>query len=177
MAKRYRTPPSSAAVRFGGAAMLLMAVLIGSFCVPALPYASGLAGKHGTLTVDGYKYSYSSRGGTTRSSQGTFRSDDGRTTDPKAVVEPEYALGRRVTVTRAPWTYYVVGPACFLGWLAGTCFAACFLVFGAPALVFGARWSDGTRAGAVRVQVRIAVGAFYGAVGVGGLAVAFVVVA
>ncbi|MFF4736992.1 hypothetical protein ACFY2W_14055 [Streptomyces sp. NPDC001262] len=176
MAKRYRTPPSSAAVRFGGAAMLLMAVLIGSFCVPALPYASGLAGTPGTLTVDGYKYSYSSRGGTTTSSRGTFRSDDGGTTDPKAVVEPEYALGRRVTVSRAPWTYYVVGPACFLGWLAGTAFAVCFLTFGLPALVFGARWNDRTRPKAVRVQVKIAVSAFYGAVGVGALAVGVAVV-
>lgn len=170
MAKRYRTPPSSAAMRFGGAAMLLMAVLIGSFCVPALPYASGLAGMAGTLTVDSYKYSYSSRG-TTTSSRGTFRSDDGRTADPKAVVEPEYALGRRVTVSRAPWTYYVISPACFLGWLTGTCLAVSFLTFGLPALVFGARWNDRTRPKAVRVQVKIAVGAFYGAVGVGVLAV------
>lgn len=170
MSKATGTGPSGAAVRFGGAAMLVMACLVGGFCVPALPYSAGLAGTRGELTVDGYRHSYNSRGDTT-SSEGTFRSADGAIVDLKATVEPDYALGRRIAVSRAPWTYYVVSPACFLGWLAGSCFAVCCLLLGLPGLVFGTRWNRRTRPSAVPLQVRIAKAAFYGALGAGALAV------
>ena len=163
MAKPDRMSPSGAKVRFGGAVMLLIACLVGGLCIAALPYAAGLAGTRGTLTVDGYQYTHSSRGGTSTSSEGTFRSDDGRAVAREAVVKPEYALGERVAVTRAPWTYYVISPACFLGWLAGTCFALCCLLFGVPAIAFGASWNRRERPAAVSTQIRIAKGAFYAA--------------
>ncbi|GAA3044172.1 hypothetical protein GCM10020000_24680 [Streptomyces olivoverticillatus] len=128
-------------MRFGGACLLLMGLLIGGFCVPALPFASGLAGTRGTLTVESHRVSYSSKGSTT-SSEGTFRSDDGKITDHRAEVDPNFALLRRVPVSRAPWaSYYVVHPARFLGWLAGSCLAVCFLLLGGPGLVSGRRLS------------------------------------
>ncbi|MET7703890.1 hypothetical protein [Streptomyces sp. NPDC005485] len=170
MSKAAGTGPSAAAVRFGGAVMLLMACLIGGFCVPALPYSVGLTGTRGTLTVDGYQHNYSSRGETT-SSNGTFRSADGGIVDLKATVEPDYDLGRRIAVSRAPWTYYVVSPACLLGWLAGTCFAVCCLLLGLPGLIFGTRWNRRTRPTAVPLQIRVAKTAFYGALGAGAAAV------
>lgn len=152
-------------MRFGGACLLLMGLLIGGFCVPALPFASGLAGTRGTLTVESHRVSYSSKGSTT-SSEGTFRSDDGKITDHRAEVDPNFALLRRVPVSRAPWaSYYVVHPARFLGWLAGSCLAVCFLLLGGPGLVSGRRLSrDAPAPGANRLY-RIVAGAFYGAVG------------
>ncbi|MFD8993325.1 hypothetical protein [Streptomyces abikoensis] len=154
---------SPAKARFGGVVVLLLACLVGGFSACALPFAAGIAGTRGTLTVETHAYTTSSRGGVNVTSHGTFRSSDGRIVDRHAKVEPNYAVGYRVEVAKAPWTYYVVHPAYAFGWLAGTCLGLAFLCVGVPALIYGGPMN--TRR--ARIQARLLKGTFWCALGSG----------
>ncbi|MCC3776654.1 hypothetical protein [Streptomyces sp. UNOB3_S3] len=155
---------SPAKVRFGGVVALLLACLVGGFSACGLPFAAGIAGTRGTLTVETHEYTTGSRGGVNVTSQGTFRSSDGRVVDHRARVEPDYAMGRRVEVAKAPWTYYVVHPAYALGWLAATCLGLTLLCVSVPALIHGGPMN----AKRTRIQARLLKGGFCCAL-VGGL--------
>ncbi|MEV4506686.1 hypothetical protein [Streptomyces klenkii] len=158
-----RRNASPAKVRFGGVVALLLACLVGGFSACGLPFAAGIAGTRGTFTVETHEYTTSSRGGVNVTSQGTFRSSDGRIVDHHARVEPDYAMGHRVEVAKAPWSYYVVHPAYAFGWLAGTCLGLTFLCVGAPALIYGGPMN----ARRTRVQGRLLKGGFWCALGSG----------
>ncbi|MEV5509513.1 hypothetical protein [Streptomyces orinoci] len=160
-------------MRLGALFILLMALGMGGYAGSSLPYALGWSGTQGTLTVTGTYCSYTSRGGCSVGSTGTFRSDDGRTVDPTATIDTEYRVGRHVAVSRDGGTYYSTNASAACGWLAALSFSLCLLCAGLPGVLLGRRITKEEHPKAARWTTRVLTGAFCAAVvlGVGALVI------
>jgi hypothetical protein len=106
-----RRPPHRTA---SGVAFLLcffIALCCWATSVDGAVHVGGLAGEHGTLTVERCWTKYGKGGdhSATRMCGGTFRSDDGRNVDTDASVEAEGRTGDRIEVQRDGGDYLLAG--------------------------------------------------------------------
>ncbi|KIZ13825.1 hypothetical protein [Streptomyces natalensis] len=166
-----------------GAVFFVLALVVFGLACSRIAYAGGLAGSPGTLTATSC-HALRAAGSSHPTSgptvcEGTFRSDDGRSTDEVATVRADATPGDRIAVQGADGEYVRTGPGevarwialFFSGWLVaafGVPFAATGMLprSGVQAALIN-RSVSGTRAGTVRNRLYL--------VGLGGAAVSLLV--
>ncbi|MGW1028644.1 hypothetical protein ACWD4J_34005 [Streptomyces sp. NPDC002577] len=146
-----------------GGLFFVLALVIFGFGLYNAAHAAGVAGTHGTLTVE---QCWVKQGGRSSSDTtvcgGTFRSDDGKVVDDQASIRAEAKRGSKVSVQQAGDWYVKVGfgettrwfAVFFLGWLV-VAFGMSFAVTGmfprsGMQVAMITRAVSGTRVGAVR---------------------------
>uniref|UniRef100_J1SAP9 Uncharacterized protein n=1 Tax=Streptomyces auratus AGR0001 TaxID=1160718 RepID=J1SAP9_9ACTN len=164
------TAPELPRPGFGGRALgalfFVGALVMFGIAFSNAAHAGGLAGTHGTLTAKSCYAKHSGRVGNRSSTtwcDGTFRSDDGRTTDDTATVRADLKSGGKVSVQQSGGEYLRTGPGevsrwtalFFCGWVVaaiGVPFAVTGMFPGRSAqiLMMINRSVSGTRAGEVR---------------------------
>ncbi|MFJ5535371.1 hypothetical protein [Streptomyces sp. NPDC093261] len=146
-----------------GGLFFVLALAIFGFSLYNAAHAAGVAGTHGTLTVERCWVKQGSRSSSdTTVCGGTFRSDDGKITDDEASIRAKVKSGSKVSVQQAGGSYVRVGfgettrwiALFFLGWLV-VAFGMSFVATGrfprsGMQVAMITRAVSGTRVGAVR---------------------------